>query len=125
MKSNKLLIQINKPIEEVFSFTVNPENTPKWIDSIVKEETNEWPIKIGSIYKNQGKDGNWSEYVVTEFKENKMFVFTKRKYNVKYIFRPTNSGTELEYFEWVNNGNLEEPFTEDILKKLKEVLENE
>ena len=67
MKENKLTIQIKKPIQEAFAFPLNPANTPLWVDSFVKEETNEWPVKVGTIYRSQNRDGKWSEYVMAGF----------------------------------------------------------
>ena len=81
MKNNRLLIRINRPVSQVFVFLLDHQNTPKWLDSIIKEQTNEWPVEVGTLYKNQDKNGNWSEYTVTELKENEMFVFTKKDGN--------------------------------------------
>lgn len=128
MKENKLVIKIDKPAIEAFEFTLNPENTPLWIDSIVKEEVNEQPPQVGTVYRNVNRNGEWSEYVVTALEENKMFEWASKdgKYHVRYTFNPIdNNTTELEYYEWVDNGELKETFTQNILEKLKSVLENE
>lgn len=127
MKSNKLVIQINKPAKVVFSFYINPRNTPLWIDSIVAEETSDWPIKVGTIYKNQNKDRIWTEYLVTGLKENELFELTTKdgNYHVRYTHRPLDDNfSELEYYEWVDNGEIAEPFTQNILQTLKEVIES-
>ena len=127
MKSKRLVIQINKPVAEVFSFVINPKNTPKWIDSITQEEINESPPKLGTIYKNQNRDGGWAEYEMTAFEKNKMFVMSNKAsaYHVKYALTPVNgNSTELEYYEWVDSGGeIKEPFTSKILEKLKNVME--
>lgn len=52
MKINKLTIRIKKPISDVFDFTINPQNTPRWIDFIVEETINGKEIKIGTRYTN-------------------------------------------------------------------------
>jgi len=45
-------------------------------------------------------------------------------YFVKYTYRKLdNNKTEMEYFEWMINGELSKPFTEDILENLKKVME--
>lgn len=70
MKENKIAIVINRPVTEVFDFTINPQNTPKWIQHIEKEETNEYPPHKGTIYRNHGASGIWDEYFVSYLVQN-------------------------------------------------------
>ncbi len=126
MKENKISVVIDRPANEVFDFVVNPENTPKWIDSLVKEKVNEQPIRLGTIYRNVNKAGEWAEYEMVEFEKPKMFVMKDKNstYHVKYILEPVGGGhTQLTYFEWVDGGELSNPFTTLILEKLKNILE--
>lgn len=128
MKDKRLTIVINKPASEVFEFTTNPVNTPRWIDGIVAEETNEMPPKLGTIYRNKGQDGNWNEYEMTSFEKNKMFVLSRKNgnYHVRYTFTPINdSRCELEYYEWVDEGELDDTFSQEVLEKLKSIMEQE
>ncbi len=127
MKNLTLHIKVERPVDEVFMFAINPENTPKWIDSITKEITNEWPVKVGSIYKNLDTNGIWSEYMVLEFKENKLFTLKRSdgNYHVQYKFTKIDDNTtNLEYYEWMKDGELESPFSLEPLKILKQIIEN-
>jgi hypothetical protein len=113
-------------VAEVFAFATNPQNTPRWAGAIVYEETSEWPAKKGTIYRNRNKEGKWSEYEVTEYEENKTFSIRAAggNYHVRYGFAPTaNNGCDLEYYEWVDDGELTEPFTMEIMEKLKAIIE--
>lgn len=126
MQHNILKIEIDKPVEEVFEFTTNPNNTNKWIDSIVSEETNESPIKLGTIYTNTDRQGIKNEYAVIELAPNLYFSLRNKdgNYFVRYTYTMLiNNKTELEYHEWVFKGNLENPFEQKTLEKLKEVIE--
>ena len=127
MRDNKLTIQINKPVSKVFAFTITPPNSTLWINSIDKEETNEWPIRVGTIYKLQDNKGEYSEVIVTAIKENKSveWVSKNKNYHCRYTYRSIDKNTsELEYYEWIDGGELEEPFSLEILEKLKSVLES-
>lgn len=126
MKENKITIQINKPVSEVFDFTTNPPMTPQWMDSIVKEITDSHPIKLGTIYKNVGKDGVWSEYSVEQYQPGKVFELKQigSDYGVRYLYKEiTDNITELEYYEWVEQGELNHPLKQATLEKLKAIME--
>jgi uncharacterized protein YndB with AHSA1/START domain len=131
MKDCKLTVTISKPVEEVFAFTIDPKNTPKWVASIVAEQTNEWPVKLGTIYRNQRQNGEWSDYEITEFETNKAFVMRQKNdsFHVGYAFTPASDGaaTMLEYRVWTDKGELPDSLTtdalNDILEKLKQAVE--
>jgi len=125
MKECKLTVKINRSPEDIFKFVLNPNNTPLWIDSIKKEVTSETPAKVGTVYRNVNGDGVWNKYTITSMEEPGFFVMTAEdnNYNVKYtIKRSGKSQSELEYFEWVNKGYLESPFTQGILEKLAQIM---
>lgn len=125
MKNLRQQITIDKPIAEVFSFTIDPANTPKWVDSIVTEKTDEWPVKLGTIYRNQDRTGVWTEYRLTVFEPCSTFTLTKQGGDyLRYTFTsPSNDTTELLY-EWMGE-ELEEALLKKILTKLKVVIEAE
>ncbi len=127
MQENKITTSIDKIVEEVFEFTTNPKNTHLWIPSVLEEFAEEYPPRIGTRYKNRGADSDWDFYEVVEFQENKIFTLTDldSNYHVRYSYRKlSDSQTEMEYFEWMKNGELSDPFTEDIIQKLKSVIES-
>jgi uncharacterized protein YndB with AHSA1/START domain len=126
MKDLKLTIRINKPVTEVFEFTTNPLNTARWIDSVVKEISDTYPPHIGTIYQNWDETGKMNEYKVTQFELPKVFQLdaTNQDYKVRYTYTSTSENeTELEYYEWCEFEQLDTPFTQEILIKLKDVME--
>lgn len=123
-------IVIKRPVQAVFAFTLNPENTPKWVDGVVQEQASEVPAKLGTVYRNQGRDGAWGEFIITAFQAGASFVMSKQgdDIDVCYTFRAVdNNWCELEYTVRSNSGTLGERFgeaaIEKILSKLKVVME--
>lgn len=129
MQENKLTVKINKSVSEVFEFTLNPKNTPLWIKYVDFETTSTWPVKVGTTYENHSKKGQVFTFRVTELVKDDHFeleeVGSPSKYQCRYTFRKlSEDSTEFEYYEWVRSGELHFPFTQDILEKLKQVMES-
>jgi hypothetical protein len=127
MKDIKLTIAINKPARDIFDFTLDPKNTPKWVDAIVFEQTNEWPLKVRTKYRNKDSAGVWREIELTEFEPDKMFVMSEIDgFHIRYTFTPVNEKTtELECYLWMDGGELKHTFSIEVLEKLKQVVEAE
>jgi len=127
MKKNRLKITINKSVQKIFQFTITPPNSTLWIPSVVSETTNEWPIRIGTIYKLTNSNGESSEVIVTNIIKKKLieWISKDKNYHCRYSFKSIKKNTsELEYYEKVDKGDIKEPFTLSVLEKLKKILEN-
>ena len=126
MRKNKISIIISKSINEVFEFTTNPKYTSLWIPSIQEEIATEYPPKIGTLYKNHDKNSDWDFYKVLEYEQDKIFFLSdlQENYQVRYTYKKLNENqTKMEYFEWMKEGQLKNPFSQNILQNLKETLE--
>lgn len=128
MRDNKLTIVINKPVEEVFTYTLNPKNTHVWIDFIEQEVSSEWPPKVGTTYSNRSTgDDTWRHLKLTELENNETFTLQDAagNFSVKYSFKPLKgNSTEFEYHEWANHKDLDSLFLMIHLNKLKSILED-
>lgn len=62
-----------------------------------------------------------------EFKQDETFTLKRLNgdYFVKYTCTPKDNGTEFEYFEWAENGELDGLMKIEALELLKELIENE
>ena len=128
MKENKLIILINKSADDIFAFVTTPPNSTRWISSITKEETNEWPVKIGTIYKLWDEKNNISKMKVIDIKNNEMveWISEDQNYHCRYVLKIIDKNiSEFKYYEWVDRGIIDNPFMQDTLEKLKLVLENQ
>lgn len=123
MKVNKLTIQIHKPPPEVFAFCITPPKAKLWVPNIVDESTNEWPAKRGTVYTEYKSDNTSFKIIVTDYKENEYIEWETEDgtYQVQYAFTAIDENTtQLTYVE---TGNVEKPFTQRVLEKMKHVLE--
>lgn len=124
MKENQLNIVIDRPVKEVFDFITDPNKTPLWLDFVVKEELL-GARGVGSLYRNINQEGEWSEYVVSDYVENELIEFMNGDYHCRYSLALIDPGlTELTYSEWVTTGDLLDPFVLGYLDKLKQVVES-
>lgn len=127
MKENKINIGVNKPVSEVFNFCITPPNSARWIPGVTDETTTEWPITVGTTYNLRNTRDELSAMTVVDFKQDEFIEWVSEdgRYHCRYTFRSsTPKSTELLYHEWAEGNDIEDPFTEEILNKLKTEIEN-
>jgi len=124
MSENTLTITINKPLPEVFAFCITPPKAKLWVPDVINETTNEWPAKTGTIYTEYKNDNTSFTIIVTDYKENEYIEWKTEdgNYHVRYTFTSIDPNTtQLTYVE---TGDVSSPFTQEVLEKLKLVIEN-
>ncbi len=128
MKKNTLSLIIERPVDEVFAYTTDPNNTPKWYDDIKEEKVDTSPIGLHTQYSNRGySDDTWSTLTVVEYHQDKTFTLKDNNstYHVQYVYESIDdTKTRLTYTEWVENGELSNPFDQLSFNRLKGILES-
>lgn len=125
MKDNKLTVVIYKPLAEVFAFCITPPKAKLWVPGIINETINEWPVKIGTIYTEYKGENTSFKIIVTDYKENDYIEWKTEdgNYHVRYTFALIDQNTtQLTYVE---TGDVSNPFTQEVLEKLKSAVEQE
>lgn len=129
---NIIVLNISKPIDLVFAFTINPQNTPRWMPHILEETADPYPTRIGTIYSQIVKqDGGiaTSNYKVSQYKENELFEIESIEdspfpVTAIYTYKESGMGTILTYKELL--GSIEKPanLTKSEITEMRENLSN-
>lgn len=132
MHKNTIIVEISVPVNEVFTFTTDPKNTPKWLDFVIKEERSTSTVCVGTRYKNISLDAQQQQretiYEVTAFEIDCLFELedVAGSYKCTYRYEPIEHGkaTRLTYTE-TNGPNqpLVNPLTQEPFNILKTILE--
>ncbi len=98
-------ITINRPVEEVFAFTSNPENEPLWRPELLElEKTSEGPIGVGTTFREVmqflgRRIENTGE--ITKYEPNKMMAVKTTSgpvpMEITGTYQPVEGGTELTF----------------------------
>ncbi len=143
MIQHKVAIQLNRPVEQVFAYLVEPRNLAAWQSNLIEiEQLTAGPLRAGAQIREVRRIGqrpaeNRAEVQVFEL--NHRFALkttTEPHVTVSYSFEPHNGGTHLKYeFGMQTRGlmRLLEPLIAGAIKrqsgedleKLKHILEGQ
>ena len=102
----ELSIVINKPVEQVWKFLTDFQNTPKWDVGVLEtRQTSQGSAGLGTTFQNIGPflgRNSMREFKVTEYEPNQKVTVTLitstkliRKAQVSYLFEHNMSGTRV------------------------------
>jgi len=127
MHESLLSIKINTSVENLFDFTINPDNTHKWIEWIKKEWVEWEKIQIWSIYKCESWNGNISASEVVNLIPNSLFHIKSLDSHFEVIYfytRIDNNQSILNYYQFMSDKTpLSKSLWQEHLEVLKNILE--
>jgi uncharacterized protein YndB with AHSA1/START domain len=95
------IIQINRPVEEVFAFVTDAEGGSKWHRANRITPISDGPIGVGSTYRVTGRFLFWTFdniSTVSEFKKDRLVTYTSDtgmySYTLRYLLEPNDGGTQ-------------------------------
>jgi uncharacterized protein YndB with AHSA1/START domain len=123
-------VVIDKPVEQVWSFLTDFQNTPKWdIGVLETRQTSEGPAGLGTTFENIGPFLGRSavrEYKVTEYEPNRRVtvkLITPAKFvkqaEVSYTFEPVKNGTKLSFTGGIEFGGFFKLIQPILLQRAK------
>ena len=109
MKRIETSVVIQKPIDQVFAYVIEPSNLPDWAPGFLEAtSTSEGAIQVGSTstrITNFGGGRSESEHVVTEFEPNAVMAMSTKTgpLEIKELFEleVANGGTRVTIAEEV------------------------
>jgi len=130
MIQHEVTLYLNRPVEQVFAFLVDPKNLPTWQSSLIEiEQLTEGSLHVGAQFREVRRLGRRPSEIrgeITDFEPNKRFVtktLTEPQVTVSFSFDPEDGGTRLRYkFVLFTRGimRLLEPLIAGLIKKERE-----
>ena len=96
-------VTVNRPVEEVWDFISNFENTTRWSRGVLEaRQTSPGPLGVGSTLRTVVKAfgrRRTADYLVTEYEPNRAFAFEVTSgpmaSRARYSVEPAGAGTRL------------------------------
>lgn len=130
MIQHEVTLYLNRPVEQVFAFLIDPKNLLTWQSSLIEiERLTEGSLHVGSQFREVRRLGRRPAEIrgeFTDFEPNKRFAtktLTEPHVTVSFSFDPENGGTRLRYkFVLLTRGimRLLEPLIAGLIKKERE-----
>ena len=103
MIQHEVSIHLNRSVEQVFAYLIDPNNLRAWQSNLVETAQLTEPLRVGTRFREVRRMGPRQAEIqaeITAFEPNKHFAtktLTKPQVTVSYSFEPKNNGTQLNY----------------------------